>query len=82
MEHTFFYDSTKVTVTGVTSLDSFEEKEAVIGLENSILRIKGTGFVLSDMAQETKKLIFLGKVSSTEYSSKNEKSSVLKRLFK
>lgn len=82
MEHSFFYEKGLITVTGITGLDGFDEKEARIKLENDALIVRGTGFVLHDMAQNAGKVCFSGKLSSAEYAAKIDKVSFFKRLFK
>lgn len=82
MEHSFIYENGKITVTGIIGLDGFDEKEARIKLENNAIIVRGTGFVLLDMAQNAGKVSFLGKLSSAEYAAKTDKTSFFKRLFK
>ena len=82
MEHTFFYEKDKVTLTGVTALDSFEEKEVKIRLDGRGMIIKGNSFELIDMAKTAQKVTFTGNIHSVEYVGKADKTSVLKKIFK
>ncbi|MBR1624581.1 MAG: YabP/YqfC family sporulation protein [Clostridia bacterium] len=82
MEHAFFYEKGKITVTGIVGVETFDEKEARIRLENDVLAVRGEGFVLLDMAQGAGKVSFSGKLSEMEYASKPLKGSFLKKLFK
>lgn len=82
MEHVFIYEKGKITVSGVVSLDGFDEKEARIKLENNAVIVKGTDFVLQEMAQNSGRVCFSGKISSVEYAAKAEKVPFIKRLFR
>ena len=82
MEHVFIYEKGKITVSGVISLDGFDEKEARIKLENNAVIVRGTDFVLQEMAQNSGRVCFSGKISSVEYAAKAEKVPFIKLLFR
>lgn len=82
MNHTFLYENGKITVTGVKALDSFDEKEVKIRLEDNGMLIKGSSFVLLDMILQAEKVSFQGNLSSMEYTSKGEKSTFFKKIFR
>lgn len=82
MEHAFFYEKGKITVTGITGVETFSEKEARIKLESNVLFVRGSDFVLLDMAQNAGKVSFSGKLFSAEYTDKPTKGSFLQKLFR
>lgn len=82
MEHSFLYEKNKIAITGVKSVDSFDEKEVEVTLSDNGIVIHGSDFVLLEMAQVGGKLCFSGHVSSVNYRSKQEKTTFLKKLFK
>lgn len=80
--HSFRYENGKVIVTGVHSVDNFDEKTVVITLSDNALTIKGQDFLVEDMNIISGLLTVSGKLFGINYHSKSEKLSVIKRLFK
>ncbi len=80
--HSFRYENGKIIVTGVHSVDNFDEKTVVITLSDNALTIKGQDFLVEDMNILSGLLTISGKLFSTNYHNKAEKLSMIKRLFK
>lgn len=80
--HSFRYENGKIIVTGVISVDSFDEKTIVVRLSDNAITVKGQDFLVEDMNIASGLLSVSGKLSSLNYHNKMEKLSVVKRLFK
>lgn len=80
--HSFRYENGKIIVTGVISVDSFDEKTVVVRLSDNAITVKGQDFLVEDMNIASGLLTVSGKLSSLNYHNKMEKLSVVKRLFK
>ena len=82
MEHTLTYKGDGVDVSGVVSVESFDQKYVLLKLEGGLLEMRGGDFALKDMAAGRGKVSFSGRIRSLEYKEKIEPSSILKKLFK
>lgn len=82
MEHAFFYEKGRITVTGILGVDGFDEKQARIKLETGILTVYGENFVLLDMAQSAGKVAFSGKLTGLSYGEKPVKGSFFQKIFR
>jgi len=80
--HSFRYDNGKIIITGVVSVDSFDDKDIVVRLSNNAIVLKGQDFVVEEMNLETGFLTVSGKLWSLVYRDKAEKLSFFKRLMK
>lgn len=80
--HGFRYENGKIIVTGVISVDSFDDKTIVVRLSDNAITLKGQDFLIEDMNIESGLLTVSGKLSSLNYHVKMEKLSIVKRLFK
>ena len=80
--HTLIYKGDGVDASGVVAVESFDQKYVLLRLEGGLLEMRGGDFSLKDMAADSGKVSFSGKIRSLEYKEKIEPRSVLKKLFK
>lgn len=80
--HSFRYENGKIIVTGVISVDSFDDKTIIVRLSDNAITLKGQDFLIEDMNIDSGLLTVSGKLSSLNYHVKMEKLSIVKRLFK
>lgn len=81
-QHSLHYKPDGIEISGVTAVESFDQKCVLLHIDSGILELRGGGFVLKDMTSDSGKLSFTGKIRSLEYKEKIEASSLLKKLFK
>ena len=81
-QHSLLYKADGVDVSGVVAVESFDQKCVLLRLEGALLEIRGGGFILKDMASNSGKVSFSGKIRSLEYKEKLEPKSVLQKLFR
>lgn len=80
--HSFRYENGKIYATGVVSVEEFDDKEAVLRLSDSVLTLKGSGFVLVETEVKSGLFSMEGKITSLSYHAKEAKIGFVKRLFK
>lgn len=73
----------KITVTGVLSVESFDEQEIITVTENGILNIRGENIKIGSYNEEIAELNATGNFYAAVYvDSNNEKGGFFNRLFK
>lgn len=81
-QHTLSLDNrAKLSITGVTDVDEFNEQEILVICDTDELRIKGELLHIEELSVDTGSLVVCGKIISLTYSEKLSGSSVFKRLF-
>lgn len=80
--HTLRLERNILTVTGVTGVDEYDNKEMKIRLSEGGLTVKGSGLDLSDFNVSEQKLVATGEISDISYSRQGEKVPLIKRLLK
>ncbi|NCA92247.1 hypothetical protein EOM82_03225 [bacterium] len=80
--HSFRYDNGKIFITGVISVDSFDDKDILVRLSDNAISLKGQDFLVEEMNVETGLLSVSGKLWSLIYRDKAEKLPFFKRLLK
>lgn len=80
--HSLRYENGKIYATGVVSVEEFDDKEAVLRLADSVLTLKGNGFVLVETEVKSGLFSMEGKISALSYHAKEAKIGFVKRLFK
>ena len=81
-QHSLLYKAGGVEINGVNTVESFDQKNALLRLDGGILEIRGENFTLKDMTSESGKVSFSGKIRSLEYKEKLEPKSILQKLFR
>ena len=73
-----------VTISGVSSVKSFDSEEFILDTKLGVLEIEGKDLVLGKMDLENGEVLIKGLIDKVEYSTKekNKKESLVKRLFK
>ncbi|MBP5618437.1 MAG: YabP/YqfC family sporulation protein [Clostridia bacterium] len=81
--HTLILEERKrLTVTGVTDVDSFAEDGMVIYTGQGQLSLRGTGLRIDRLDTETGELSVTGAVFALAYTDERPKSGAWKRLFR
>ena len=73
-----------ILISGVNSVKSFDSQEFILDTKLGVLEIEGKDLVLGKMDLENGEVLIKGLINNLEYSTKekNEKESLIKRLFK
>ncbi|MDT8902789.1 sporulation protein YabP [Anaeroselena agilis] len=76
-------DREDLTVEGVVSLGSFDEKEVVLETEQGMLTVRGEGLNIKQLNLEKGSIIVEGMVGSLTYADEvRQKKGLLERLLK
>lgn len=82
MQHTLTLENReKLTLTGVSDVDSFNEEEIKAICSDGELTVKGELLHVEELNLESGILTVSGKIVSLTYSEKFSSTSLLKRLF-
>ncbi|MDD4316436.1 MAG: YabP/YqfC family sporulation protein [Clostridia bacterium] len=81
-EHSVHLEKGTLTVTGVTNVDSFDSKTVIAALVNDSITVKGENLTVLDLDIKGQTLVLKGTVASFVYGKKQEKVSLVKRIFK
>lgn len=71
-----------LTIYGATKVVSSTSTQAVVEVTESNIIISGSNLEVVKLNLEDKEVEFSGEVNSIKYSTKQEKTSFLKRIFK
>lgn len=82
MQSIILEDRKKLSIIGATKVESSTESQAVVELDQESLVILGSQLEITKLNLENKEVIFSGNINSIKFSQKNEKKSLLKRIFK
>ena len=80
--HSFKYEGNKIVITGVLSVDNYDEKSMEVKLSDGLLTIKGSDLKLEEMEVKSGIAILSGKLYALDYHAKVEKVGILKRIFR
>jgi sporulation protein YabP len=74
----------RVTITGVTQVDTFNEDNVILHTTMGVLNIKGKGMKVNKLNVDNGDMSIEGEVMSLIYTSKDSSSreSLIKKLFK
>lgn len=81
-EHSLQYAKGLLTVTGVTEVVRFEEREVFLNLGNRGMLVKGSHLRVAELTLKSALLRMEGEVESVSYTRAREKLGLAKRLFK
>ena len=80
--HSFKYESNKIVITGVISVDNYDDKSIDVRLSDGVLTVKGRDLKLEEMEVKSGIAILSGTLYSTDYHAKAERVSLLRRIFR
>ena len=75
-------DRKRLTITGVSDVDSFDEQTVVIYTDMGELTIRGSDLKIGRLNTETGELNISGTIYALAYTDERAKSGVFSRLFK
>ncbi len=82
MEQICLEDRKKLVIKGATRVVSSTSTQAVVEVSDSNLTILGHNIEVTKLDLDNKEVVFSGKFNCLKYTQKNEKQSLLKRIFK
>ena len=80
--HSLHITEDKITVTAVTNVVSFDEKQVVLNLSQGNLLLSGSNFEVEKVSVEEGTIELTGKITSLKYSNSHKKESIIKRIMK
>ncbi len=75
-------DRKRLTITGVSDVDSFDEQTVVVYTDMGELTLRGNGLHISRLNTETGELNITGTVYAMAYTDERAKGGMFSRLFK
>ncbi len=73
----------KISVSGVTEVESFNEQEVIMGTSLGRLTVHGDGLTMEKLSVDSGDVLILGSVDSLEYEdTAREKGGFFSRLFR
>ena len=72
----------RMSVSGVTEVERFDEQEAIIHTTQGSLVIRGGGLHMEKLSLETGDIILLGSVDSIQYEQLQKEGGFLSKLFR
>lgn len=82
MENICIEDRKKITIDGATKVLSSTSNQAVVEVGDCSIVIAGTNIEVTKLDLDNKEVIFSGNINSIKYTTKQEKTNLIKRLFK
>lgn len=80
--HNIYIDKrSKLSVSGVSDVDSFDEQTIILNTVMGELTVKGENLKVNSFAIETGNLELEGDIIALAYTKQNDKKSLLGRLF-
>ena len=73
---------TKMTISGVENVESFDEETIVTNTVRGALVIRGSGMHLEKLSLDTGEVSIRGHIDSAEYESEAESGGFFSRLFR
>lgn len=80
--HSLHISGTTITISAVTNVVSFDEKQVILNLAQGNVTLCGTGFEVVKLSVEEGIIELTGTVSMIKYSSTRKKESFIKRIIK
>ena len=72
----------KLSVTGVTEVESFNEEMVVLSTGDGPLTVLGSGLKIGQLSLENGKMWVEGRIDALSYADRREKGALMKRLFR
>lgn len=82
MENICIEDRKKITIDGATKVLSSTSNQAVVEVGDCSIVIAGTNIEVTKLDLDNKEVVFSGNINSIKYTTKQEKTNLIKRLFK
>lgn len=82
MENICIEDRKKITIGGATKVLSSTSNQAVVEVGDCSIVIAGTNIEVTKLDLDNKEVVFSGNINSIKYTTKQEKTNLIKRLFK
>lgn len=80
--HSFRYDNTKLYITGLQELGTYDDKEIVLKLIDTKLIIRGENLKIDDLNIKNGIISIIGILHSFVYSKSMSSKSVINKIFK
>ena len=71
-----------LTATGVSNVDSFDDKTVVVYTDAGVLTVTGNSLVIGSLSVETGELSVTGEIDDLSYSDGEKQGGLSSRLFK
>ena len=72
----------RMSVSGVSDVERFDEQEAIVSTSRGTLLIHGTGLHMEKLSLETGDIILQGTINSIQYEDTQKEGGILSRLFR
>ena len=72
----------RMSVSGVSDVERFDEQEAIVSTSRGTLLIRGTGLHMEKLSLETGDIILQGTINSIQYEDTQKEGGILSRLFR
>jgi len=72
----------RMSVSGVTEVERFDEQEAIIDTTQGSLVIRGQGLHMEKLSLETGEILLAGAISSLQYEDNGKDTGFFSRLFR
>lgn len=80
--HTLNISGNTITISAVTNVVSFDEKQVILNLAQGNITLCGTDFEVVKLSIEEGIIVLTGTASLIKYSSARKKESFIKRIIK
>lgn len=80
--HTLNISGNTITISAVTNVVSFDEKQVILNLAQGNITLCGTDFEVVKLSVEEGIIVLTGTASLIKYSSTRKKESFIKRIIK
>lgn len=85
MQNIILENRSKLTITGVLDVLSFDDEIAILETELGLLNVKGENIKVNKVSLESADVIIEGEIKSLEYSNKNydkKQGTFISKIFK
>jgi len=72
----------RLVISGVTDVDSFNEETVVLATQEGPLTVLGSGLKIGQLNLENGRLSVEGRIDAMSYADRREKTTLMKRMFR
>lgn len=72
----------QISIKGATKVSSSTQAQAVVEVGDCVIIITGTDLEVKKLDLDNKEVSFAGKITNLKFTSRGEKQSLMKRIFK